>query len=174
MLSAARFLAVLIALVTLGACTISPVHQTYSGVRMELARGDTDSRLEQVAYQTIFRRVSETSNPQAPVLDVVSATVSGSQVGQTSHSGNSVRTMQIVARLTVHVLDINGEPLFTETRTATSQYRVVYGGGQAQVLTNDTARQNAEEEAIRAAAESMVHQLLAWGYHWDAHRLSRP
>lgn len=148
-------LAVLCGVLALAGCTIAPVHADRAGIvtdPLPLAYASPGSRLEQVAYQALAARLGTSDAPDAPLVTLV-VSASASNTGLSSRS-EPVIDRQIVSTV-VYRVENAGEIIASGQRTATAAYR-----DTGQILADDTARQTANEQAVRAAAQSVIAVLL--------------
>lgn len=148
------FAAIALAALALSGCTITPVHgdRAMTGIsEVQLAYAKPANRLEQVFYQALAARLG--TSPSGPTL-TASVSTSASRIGLTDFARTAV-DHQVIATVSYRV-ERDGETLASGTRTATSGYRTT-----GQILADDTARQNAGEEAVRAAAQSVIATLLS-------------
>jgi LPS-assembly lipoprotein len=158
-LSSTRSFAVSLVLATafaLSGCTITPVHsdRAITGVsEVQLAYAAPSSRLQQIVYQALAARLG-TANPETAPILTASVSTSSSRVGLSTRT-EPATDHQVIATISYHV-EIQGKLLSSGRRTATSGYRTT-----GQILADDTARQNADEEAVRAAAQSVIAAILS-------------
>lgn len=148
--------AIVLGAVALAGCTITPVHsdRALTGASdIELSFATPKSRLEQITYQTIASRLGHSSSASAPAFSARVA-VAATRVGLSTRSEPAV-DHQVVASIAYRV-ESDGELVTSGTRTATAGYRTT-----GQVIADDTARQRAEEDATRAASQSVIAALLS-------------
>lgn len=150
----------LCAVLTLGAfslagCTVSPVHtQAQAGPqeRLDLRYGAPSNRLQQVFYQALSARTG-TPSADAPELTIaISSAVS--RIGL-ANIASPVTDYQVTMRGTYTVRQ-GDTVLATGTRAVSSGFTI-----PGQVLANDAARAQAEEEAARALADAVRLALYA-------------
>jgi len=149
-------LAILCGALTLAGCTIAPVHGDRAGITTDplpLAFASPGSRLEQVFYQTLAARLGTSGAPDAPLVTARVST-SASNTGL-SDRREPATDRQVVATITYSIEKL-GEIVASGRRTATAAYRAT-----GQIVADDAARQNADEEAVRAAAQSVIAALLS-------------
>lgn len=150
------FSALALAMLALGGCTITPVHgdRAATGVsELELAYATPSTRLEQVFYQALAARMGTSGSSLAPIVSA-SVSTSASRVGLSTRP-EPATDHQVIASITYRV-EKEGELLASGKRTATSGYRTT-----GQILADDTARQRADEDAVRTAAQSVIAALLS-------------
>lgn len=138
----------------LSGCTVTPVHgdRAVTGVEaIALSYAKPNTRLEQVFYQTLAARLG--SSESGPIL-TASVSASGSRIGLSDFSRAAV-DHQVIVTVRYRV-ERDGETLASGTRTATAGYRTT-----GQVLADDTALEAAREDAVRAAAQSVIAALVA-------------
>lgn len=143
------------ATLVLAGCTIAPVHSdrgTITSAPLPLAYASPDTRLEQVFYQTLAARLGTSDAPDAPIV-TARVSSSASDIGL-SDRPEPVTDRQAIATVTYQV-EKSGEIIVSDRRTATAAYR-----STGQVLADDIARQKADEDAVRAAAQSVIAALL--------------
>ncbi|WP_196260307.1 hypothetical protein [Pelagibacterium limicola] len=145
-----------LAALVLSGCTVTPLHADRttvgSGAR-PMAYAVPSSRLEQVVYQTLAARLGTARGENALQL-TASVSVSQSRIGL-SNPPSPVVDRQIVATIRYRV-EREGEIVASGTRTGTSGYR-----STGQIVADDAARQNADEEAVRAATQAVIAALLS-------------
>jgi len=143
----------------LAGCTMAPVHGGFvEEGALDVAYGEPNSRTEQLIYQELALRLGESSAPSVPLVSV-SAAISGATeaLSETRPANpNTMRSLTITARMTVSPRDGSATAPVTITRTATAEYTT-----NAQALSAQEARDEAEERAARAVAESLRLALLA-------------
>ena len=169
-----RFLAPILAASTLllAACSVQPLYLSesrFGGVQMELRYAEPNTRLEQVAYQTISQRIDQTSSSAFPELTLTVSTRARA-LGRTAVAIGGERRedpREVTARIVAVVRDASGTSLFEDTREMSSSYI-----STGQYLADDVAAQGAAETATRAAADAVRLQLLAWGYYYDSDRIA--
>ncbi len=140
----------------LAGCTVAPLHGERSAAglgALPLAYAKPTTRLEQIAYRALAARIGTAPGDFSPVVTLAAST-SASRVGLSTRP-EPATDRQVVAIVTYRV-ERQGEVLASGSRTATSGYRTT-----GQILADDIARQNADEEAVRAAAESVATALLS-------------
>lgn len=151
-----RALIAMLSVFALAGCTIAPVHGDRAGIvtdPLPLAYASPDSRLEQVFYQALAARLGTSGALDAPLV-TANVSASASRIGLSSRI-EPATDYQVVATVNYRVEKL-GEIIASGRRTATAAYRTT-----GQIVADDAARQNASEEAVRAAAQSVTATLLA-------------
>lgn len=156
-----RVLTTILAMSFLAGCSIQPLYMNENVTNLELRYADPETRLEQVAYQTISQRIARSASGDAPTL-TLSVSLRGASIGR-SNVPSPLSESQSVARVTATVRDSDGNVLFRETREASSTYQRM-----GQYVANDTARAAAAEQATRTASDSIRLLLLAWASNQGA------
>lgn len=153
-LRAAGLALVLSAPIALGGCTLTPVYgdAAATGAALALTYAEPSSRLEQIVYQELSGRLG-TSGPGAPLFSA-NVAVSATSIGL-SDVPSPVTDRQVVATITYSVTQ--GETILADgTRSATSGYQTT-----GQIVADQAAQKGAEEQATRAAAETVRLALIA-------------
>ena len=144
----------LVATGLLAGCTLTPVYGdvAVSGQSVALSYAEPQTRLEQLVYRTLSARLGA-PNAAAPQF---SAEVSSSatRIGLSDVAG-PVSEYQLTVTITYRVERDSAE-LASGTRSATAGYRT-----NGQIIADDAARTAAEEQAAKAAAETVRLALLA-------------
>ncbi|WP_421951822.1 LPS assembly lipoprotein LptE [Pelagibacterium sp.] len=138
----------------LAGCTLTPVYRDVDMPSQSLALryAEPQTRLEQVVYRTLSGRLGP-SDAAAPQFSAqVSATAT--RIGLSEISG-PITENQLTLTITYRVVE-NGVSVTSGTRSATAGYRTT-----GQIVADDAARAAAEEQAARAAAETVRLALLA-------------
>jgi LPS-assembly lipoprotein len=159
--------AVLIALVGSG-CSFQPVYQTNAAgldaTSLAFDMAEPNSRLEQIIYQELSLRFVGSGQPDLPDLQVVASSservASLSATPQTRRSGVSIGSAEAI-EVTVTATAVVTHPdmeAFTVTRIATALYD---SDKPNSVLATSVAQERAQEDAAKAAAESLGLALLA-------------
>lgn len=151
---AAGLALILSASIALGGCTLTPVYGEASTADAALALSYTapETRLEQIVYQTLSARLGAQS-AGAPEFSARVSTRAG-RLGLSDVS-SPVTDRQVEATITWRVTD--GETVLASgTRSATSPYQTT-----GQILADQAAQAGAEEQATRAAAETVRLALIA-------------
>jgi hypothetical protein len=157
--------AVVLAVVGSG-CSFRPVYQTNAagldatGLAFDMAK--PNSRLEQIIYQELSFRFASSEN--LPKLQVVATSgerdPSRSATPRTTRDGVAIgraETKEVTVTATA-VVTRPGEETFTVTRIATALYNSI---SPKSVLAMSVAQEKAQEDAAKAAAESLRLALLA-------------
>lgn len=151
---AAALALVLAAPLALGGCTLTPVYgeAAVAGEALALSYAEPQTRLEQVLYQTLSARLgrAETGAPEFSATVGTSAT----RIGLSSVPG-PVSDRQVVATVTFSVVR-DGAVLASGRRSATAGYQTT-----GQIVADQAALTGAEEQATRAAAETVRLALIA-------------
>lgn len=152
-LRAAGLALVLAAPMALAGCTLTPVHGGAGQIApLALTYAEPNSRLEQVAYQALSARFDQ-GGPESPEVRLRVST-GATRLGL-SATRSPVTERMITATLTYSVVQ-NGETLASGSRQASANYHTT-----GQTVADDAARAGAEEQAIRAAAETVRLALIA-------------
>ncbi|SDG22307.1 hypothetical protein [Pelagibacterium luteolum] len=120
---------------------------------LALTYAEPQSRLEQVFYRELSARLSAPHNPNAPELSA-RVSVSATRLGL-SEVASPVVDRQIVANVTYSVTR-DGAVIASGSRRASANYQTT-----GQIVGDDEARINAQEAAVRAAADMVRLALLA-------------
>jgi LPS-assembly lipoprotein len=152
------FLAISLAAGTvLAGCTMGPVHSgAIAQSSPALTYAEPNSRLEQVVYQELALRLGASTSPSASLVNVSVATSGATEALSGSPNPNTLRSLTVTAQMTVSPADGSATEPITLTRSATAQYTT-----NAQALAAQEARNEAEERAARAVAESLRLAYLA-------------
>lgn len=159
--------AVLVALVGSG-CSFQPVYQTNAAgldaTSVSFDMAEPNSRLEQIIYQELSLRFTSSGQPNGPHLQVVASSservASLSATPQTRRRGvaiGSAEAVEVTVTATA-VVTSPGVEAFTVTRVATALYN---SNTPNSVLATSVAQEKAQEDAAKAAAESLRVALLA-------------
>lgn len=140
--------------VALAGCTLTPVYGDPAAARSNLALNyaEPETRLEQVVYQTLSARLNSTDT-SAPVFSA-SVSAGASRLGVSEIS--SPLTDYLVTATINYTVTQNGTTLASGRRTGTASYQTT-----GQYVADDAARANAQEQAARAAAETVRLALIA-------------
>lgn len=146
--------AALTAAVSLAGCTLTPVYGGANGAdaRLALSYAEPETRLEQVVYHALSDRLG----PNVAGAPQFSAQVASSstRIGLSSIPGPTTEH-QLTITITYSVVD-DSMNLTGGVRSATAGYRTT-----GQIVADDAARATAEEQAAKAAAETVRLALLA-------------
>ena len=139
----------------LAACTITPVHdrQGAAGPQIALRYAEPATRLEQVFYQELSLHLPESRDTLAPLL-TVSLSTANQRIGE-SRVASPVVERQVIVQAHYR-LERDGELIASGTRSATAGFQAV-----GQVIADDEALANAQERAVRAAAQTVRQALYA-------------
>ncbi|WIJ24055.1 LPS assembly lipoprotein LptE [Devosia sp. RR2S18] len=159
--------AVLVALVGSG-CSFQPVYQTNAAgldaASLAFNMAEPNSRLEQMVYQELSLRFTSSGHPNTPHLRVVASSservASLSATPQTRRGGvtiGSAEAVEVTVTATAVVTHV-GMEAFTVSRVATALYNSNIPNS---VLATSVAQEKAQEDAAKAAAESLRLALLA-------------
>lgn len=153
-LRAAGLALVLCAPFALGGCTLTPVYgdAAATNAALTLAYAEPSSRLEQIVYQELSGRFG-TGGAGAPVFSA-SVAVSTTSIGL-SDVPSPVTNQQVVATIAYSVTR-DGVVLTSGSRSATSGYQTT-----GQIVADQAAQAGAQEQATRAAAETVRLALIA-------------
>lgn len=144
---------VLAAPMALAGCTLTPVHGNAGQVApLALSYAEPNSRLEQVAYQALSARFDQ-GGPESPEV-ALRVSVGNTRLG-VSATRSPVTERMITATVT-YTLVQNGVTLASGSRQASANYHTT-----GQTVADDAARIGAEEQATRAAAETVRLALIA-------------
>jgi LPS-assembly lipoprotein len=149
-------------------CSFRPVYQADAtssdptGLVFDMA--EPHSRLEQIIYQELALHFASSEQPTAPDLQVVASSserdASLSATPPTRRDGavvGSAETIEVTVTATA-VVSRPGEEALTVTRFATALYNSISPNS---VLATSVAQEKAQEDAAKAAAESLRLALLA-------------
>jgi LPS-assembly lipoprotein len=146
--------AALTAAASLAGCTLTPIYggANAANASLALSYAEPETRLEQVVYRTLSDRLG----PNVAGAPQFSAQVSSNttRIGLSSISG-PIAENQLTITITYLVVD-DGMSVAGGTRSATTGYRTT-----GQSIADDAARTAAEEQAAKAAAETVRLALLA-------------
>lgn len=145
----------LAATILLAGCTLAPVHSERTGgsvLPLALNYAEPQNRLEQIVYQTLGARF-HSGEPNSPLL---SAKVSAraSRIGL-SKVASPVIDRQVEVTI-AYEISTNGEVVANGTRSATALYQTT-----DQLVADDAALAKAEDQATRAAAETVRLAILS-------------
>jgi hypothetical protein len=141
----------------LAGCTMAPVHSSAMAQSSPaLAYGEPSSRLEQVVYQELALRLGESRSPSASLVTVAVSTSGSTEALSDTVDPNTLRSVTVTAQMTVSPRGGSATEPITLSRTATAQYTT-----NAQALAAQESRNQAEEQAARAVAESLRLAYLA-------------
>lgn len=138
----------------LSACSLTPVYSDGASAQNALSftYAEPKSRLEQIVYRTVSGRLGGASIG-APVF-TAGVAVTTSQIGL-SDVASPVTERQVTANVTYTVTEGN-VVVAQGTRRASAGYQTT-----GQIVADDTARDVAQEQAVRAAAEQIRLALMA-------------
>ena len=151
---AAGLALILAAPIALSGCTLTPVYgeAATAEAALALSYAEPASRLEQIVYQTLSDRLGGQS-AGAPEFSARVST-SATRIGL-SGVPSPVTDRQVVATISYRVA--NGETVLASgTRSATAGYQTT-----GQILADQAAQAGAEQQATRAAAETVRLALIA-------------
>ena len=149
----AGLVAVALSCLVMAGCTLAPVHGGSSGVNaLNLTYAEPLTRPEQLFYRHISSRFAPSTAVETGELSA-SIRISSSRIGLASVS-SPVGDHQLTATATYRVVR-EGQPLASGSRSATANYQTT-----GQIVGDDAARANAEEQAVRAVAEQVRLVLL--------------
>ncbi|MGN6102720.1 MAG: hypothetical protein ACTHOR_16380 [Devosia sp.] len=138
----------------LAGCTFTPVYSDQSAVnRMAVSFGQPTNHLEQIVYQDLARRFTPATTPDAPMVTVSVSNYSRAlaQSVTTDPAKGQLMTVTGVLRITV-----DGQPLTTTTRQATSTYST-----DSQVLADNAAADAAAEQAAHSLADTLELTIIS-------------
>jgi len=140
-------------------CSFQPVygdHDPRSQMSLAFDFAAPKSRTEQIIYEELSFRFSQTKGPNTPRMTVSTSTSSGRQM-QTDTPGLGDKFVPGEATVTATAtVTYEGKTIFKETRVATAQYT-----GTSSVLADQSAVIDAEERAAKSAAESLRLVIMA-------------
>lgn len=141
------------ATVILGGCSLTPVYgDAAARSALALNYAEPDNRLEQIVYQTLSARLGG-GDAAAPLFSA-SVSASASRLG-VSEVASPLTDYLVTATIDYRVTR-DGTVLTSGRRTATATYQTT-----DQYLADDAARISANEQAVRAAAETVRLALIA-------------
>jgi hypothetical protein len=146
---------VFLALLVPGCSPLTPIYGDASRPRSAQASfrfSEPETRLEQIVYRELSLRFAQSTAPGTPEL-TVSTTRRARDLGKTSREPFDQTEVTVIATATVM---LDGAVVYSATRQAAAIY-----ADSDQILANVSARDDAEERAARAAAESLRLALLA-------------
>ena len=138
----------------LAACTLTPAYNGDSGQHaVALSFADPTNPLEQIVYQSLQRRFTVATSPDAPLVSVsvTTATRALAQSTTTDPQANQLLTATGTVKITK-----GGQPVMTATRQATATY-----SSSGQVLADNSAQTNAANQAAQALADTLELTILA-------------
>lgn len=149
----AKLVGALAIMTTLGGCSLVPVYGTSGDQTPAIAYAQPTTRDAQIAYQTLSAHLPPSRDPQAPLLSLT-VTLQSADIGRVQTIG-PVTERQITAHL-AYTLARDETIILEDRQSATSDFHET-----GQIIADDAARRNAEEHAIRAAAERARLALIA-------------
>jgi LPS-assembly lipoprotein len=138
----------------LAACTLTPAYNGDSGQHaVALSFAEPTNPLEQIVYQSLERRFTVATSPDAPAVSVSvsTATRALAQSVTTDPQASQLLTATGTVKITK-----NGQPVLTATRQATATYST-----SGQVLADNSAQTNAANQAAQALADTLELTILA-------------
>jgi len=140
-------------------CSFQPVygdHDPRSQMSLAFDFAAPNSRTEQIIYEELSFRFSQTKGPNTPRMTVTASTSAASQLlTKTPGLGDKFTPAEVTVTATATVT-YESMVIFKETRFATAQYT-----GTSAILADATAVRDAEDRAAKSVAESLRLVIMA-------------